>query len=437
MPIGSSKSGGSIGVFVVGVRMQDPPPNTCHFCGQAPEQVGTLIEGGPADHKICLCAGCLASSARTLENQRRLSLPKEARLKKIPTPKQIVAHLDGHVIGQDAAKRKLAVAVGSHYLRLEANSDDGVAIGKSNVLLLGPSGSGKTHLVKSLAGMLNVPFAVGDANSLTEAGYVGEDVESLLHKLLVASSFDVDAARRGIVFIDEIDKIEGGRAHGAKDMRLGVQHALLKMIEGTICNVPPGGGIKHPAGEFISLDTTDILFICGGAFVGLESIISRRLGRGGFGFDTSGQSVEETNLLRHVMPCDLEAFGLIPELLGRLPVIAPLEELSSEALAHILTQPHDALLKQYQKLVALRGADLEFTPGAVLEIARVACERGIGARGLRSVVEGVLFDVTPGDLYTVTEEAVRGGGVQQRRKPPIAVRRVGLRRMMPTIPHAV
>ena len=287
-------------------------------------------------------------------------------------------------------------------------------IEKSNILLIGPSGSGKTHLVKSLASYLNVPLVIGDATSLTEAGYVGDDVESLLSRLILATEGDMDVAQRGIVYIDEIDKIQRSGS-GFKDMKLGVQHGLLKILEGTIVTVPPQGSWKHPMQPGIPFDTTNVLFICGGAFVGLEDIVAKRLGRGGFGFGQmpENRQVVADGLLRQVKPEDLEAFGLIPEIIGRLPVIAPLDALGVDDLARILQTPKGSLIQQFRKLVRFHGADLTFTDAAIKEIARIALERGTGARGLRSVVEevleGVLFDVEGGVRYVITDKAVRGG----------------------------
>jgi len=349
-----------------------------------------------------------------------------------PTPKEIVARLDRSVVGQDRAKRTLAVAVSNHFVRLmdaaDRNSADPivvdaalrhVTIEKSNVLLIGPSGSGKTHLAKALAECVSVPFAVADATTLTEVGYVGEDVETVLHKLLLSAGGDVAEARQGIVFIDEIDKLGGGRVHGAKDLRLGVQHALLKMIEGTVANVPPSGGYKTVGETCIPFDTTNVLFICGGAFVGLEEIVARRIGRGAsFGFEQAGSTVrdEAENPLLHILPEDVEEFGLIPELLGRLPIIATLDDLGVEDLARILREPTNSLLAQYRKLLKYRHADLELTDGAIREIAKMAHERGTGARGLKAVVEQVLepvlFDPRPWTTTRITEATVRGGEVE-------------------------
>ncbi|OJW22846.1 MAG: ATP-dependent protease ATP-binding subunit ClpX [Planctomycetales bacterium 71-10] len=349
----------------------------------------------------------------------------------LPTPRMIVEHLDRSVVGQDRAKRTLAVAVANHYVRLfdvlDRESvtpvvvDPGlrtVTIGKSNVLLIGPSGSGKTHLARALAECLDVPFAVADATTLTEAGYVGEDVESILHKLLLAAGMDVQVAQRGIVYIDEIDKLGGGRVHGAKDLRRGVQHALLKMIEGTVANVPPSGSYKVVGEPCVPFDTSQVLFICGGAFVGLEEVVARRLGRRAFGFDQTGSASETETLdpLRHVSPEDVEGFGLIPELIGRLPVIATLDALGVDDLVRILHEPKDSLIDHYRKLLMYRQARLEFTPGAIRAFAELAHQRGTGARGLRAIVERalepILYDPEPWVNYRVTEESVRGEVVE-------------------------
>lgn len=348
----------------------------------------------------------------------------------LPTSWMIVEHLDRSVVGQVRAKRTLAVAVANHYVRLFDMFDREsitpvvvdaalrhVTIEKSNVLLIGPSGSGKTHLARALAECLDVPFAVADATTLTEAGYVGDDVETVLHKLLVAAGMDVQIAQRGIVYIDEIDKL-GGRVHGTKDMRRGVQHALLKMIEGTVAGVPPSGGYKVVGETCIPFDTSNVLFICGGAFVGLEEVVARRLGRRAFGFDQAGSTVDDetTNPLSHVQPVDVEGCGLIPELIGRLPVIATLDALGVDDLVRILREPKGSLIDQYRKLLIYRHARLEFTPGAIRAIAELAHQRGTGARGLRAIIERalepILYDPEPWVDYRVTEESVRGGVVE-------------------------
>ena len=351
------------------------------------------------------------------------------------------------MIGQDIAKRRLAIGVSNHFKRLvdcwDRDSPDpiiadadlrDVVVEKSNILLIGPSGSGKTHLVKSLVSYLNVPLVIGDATSLTEAGYVGDDVESLLSRLILTAEGDMDAAQRGIVYIDEFDKIRAGGS-GFKDLRQGVQHALLKMLEGTIATVPPAGGYKHPMQPGIPFDTTNVLFICGGAFVGLEDIIAKRLGRGGFGFGqmSENRQVADDGLLRQVKPEDLERFGLIPEIIGRLPVIAPLDALGVDDLAHILQTPKNSLVQQFRKLVRFHGADLMFTDAAAREIARIALQRGTGARRLRSVVEevleGVLFDAEAGVRYVISEKTVRGGeAVKQSMSQPKAPLKVHLLR---------
>ena len=372
----------------------------------------------------------------------------------VPSPKSLVEHLDRHVVGQQAAKRKLAVAVSNHFRRLAdserstgrvtgpdplADAPDlmNVNIERSNVLLIGPTGSGKTLLVQALAKALNVPVVIGDATTFTEAGYVGDDVDSLLSRLYLASGGESGRAQGGIIYIDEIDKLR--KYHGHSGMSKdptgeGVQHALLKMMESWVSLIPTKLGPRHPEGETVPFDTTDVLFICGGAFTGLEEIISRRLGRdaGRFGFDAASgdRHDDESDLLRHVLPCDLEAFGMIPELLGRLPVIATLDDLGEENLAHILVDPNNALLKQFRKLMRLQGVDLEFTPGAIREVAKLAHERGTGARGLRAVieqvVEGVMFEVSEADrgqVFVIDERVVSGEGVPGRRpirqEPPL------------------
>src|SRR5271157_3939522 len=423
--------------------MSDQPPSCCSFCFN---QDVSLFGGRVLDSTTRICGFCATRALAEITPQpvpepapppERPS--KEALLASIPAPKTLVAHLDQYVIGQDIAKRRLALGVNNHFKRLVdawdrdapdpivADADlHNVRIEKSNILLIGPSGSGKTHLVKSLAAYLNVPLVIGDAISLTEAGYVGDDVESLLSKLILTAEGDMDAAQRGIVYIDEVDKIQRSGS-GFKDLRQGVQHALLKMLEGTIATVPPAGGYKHPAQPGVPFDTTNVLFICGGAFVGLEDIIAKRLGRGGFGFGQTSENrqVAGDGLLRHVKPEDLEQFGLIPEIIGRLPVIAPLDALGVDDLARILHSTKGSLIQQFRKLVRFHGADLVFTDAAVKEIAMIALKRGTGARGLRSVVEevleGVLFDAEAGARYVITDKTVRGGeAVKQSLSQPRA-----------------
>jgi len=424
--------------------MSEDQPVCCSFCFNHDIP---LFEGGVLDSTTRICAFCATRALAEITPQpvpepapppERPS--KEALLAFIPSPKTLVAHLDQHVIGQSIAKRRLALGVSNHFKRLvdawERGAPDpiiadadlhNVRIEKSNILLIGPSGSGKTHLVKSLASYLNVPLAIGDATSLTEAGYVGDDVESLLSKLIQVAEGDIEVAQRGIVYIDEIDKIKT-TGSGFKDLRLGVQHALLKLIEGTIATVPPQGGYKHPQQPGIPFDTTNVLFICGGAFVGLEGIIAKRLGRGGFGFGqvSENRQVAADGLLRQVKPEDLEQFGLIPEIIGRLPVIAPLDALGVDDLARILQSTKGSLIQQFRKLVRFHGADLAFTDAATREIARIALARATGARGLRAVIEevleGVLFEVEAGIRYVITDRAVRGGepvkqSISQTRAP--------------------